>query len=1219
VERWPVDIFFRGTERFKLLRCLGEGGMGVVYEALDREHDLRVALKTLRSVSPGDVVQLKNEFRALRDIEHPNLVSLDNLHEHGGHWFFTMELVEGCDFLTWVRMPGYSPENDTIPPGIAGYDEARLRAAFHQLAQALCAIHGAGKVHRDIKPSNVRVTDEGRVVLLDFGLVVDLASEDSDSAARLVGTSLYMAPEQAAASSRPGPEADWYSFGVMLYEALCGQLPFQGPSLGVLLQKQTQVPRAPSTLVPATPAYLNALCMQLLSVSPAGRPSPVEVLRCFAPPGQASRPPVEAARPAAASSSFGPRQPFVGRDVELARLAGAFEQTRQGRQASVVVRGPSGVGKSALTREFTTTLRADFPEALILTGRCYDRESVPYKAFDGAIDALSRFLRRLEPAEAARILGRDAGLVGRLFPAFALLPAVRRAELADHDVPNPQELRQRAFVALRAMLARAAESRPVVLVVDDFQWVDGDSVALLDELFRRPDAPPLLLLMTMRAVEVAGVPADATRIDLGCLSESEARELVAQLARRFATSADTSALAREADGHPMFIQELVQHLAQVGETAGVARLEDALLSRLARLDRGARRLLEILALAGGPIALRVAALAASLSPAEAARGIAVLRVAVLTRSSGVHGDERVEVYHDRIREAVLSRLDEDTRRALHGRLAGALEAVDARLADPHALLAHLEAAGLTQRAAAQAERAAQLASQALAFDRAAMLYRTALRLGSHDGEARHRIQVSLGDALSHDGRCAEAAEAFFAAAEVALQVASRLECRRRAAEQLLWSGHVDRGLEELRAVLAEMKLALPGTPRAALYELFKVRTWLHLRGLGWTPRDKSQISHQDLEQLELHRAIGQGLCFADTVRGFVFHARGLVLALRAGEPAHVARALMMEAVFEGTDGVGRVPRARKLIAQGSEIADRTQDPYLLGYALVAGGVVEFFANRFAEAASKIEAGEHLFMDRTTGTAWEIDHARIFLLHCYLQMGRFVELGTCLESYLSEAMRRGDRFAATTMARSFNFMWLLRDDPARARRELDECDWSAPETGFMHLQHWFEIRALTELDLYEQRDATARGPALAAVSRSLLMRPQPVRIDFTWLCGRVALSGPNPDRAAAARAARRLAGEGIVSASVWALLLRAGLAAGSGKVESAVDLLKKTLELSLSGDMAMCAALARRRLGELLGGDEGRALVAQADGWLASQGIVRPERVSRLFAPGFPEP
>src|SRR6185369_12221520 len=104
--------------------------------------------------------------------------------------------------------------------------------------------------------------------------------------------------------------------------------------------------------------------------------------------------------------------------------------------------------------------------------------------------------------------------------------------------------------------------------------------------------------------------------------------------------------------------------------------------------------------------------------------------------------------------------------------------------------------------------------------------------------------------------------------------------------------HVDRGLSELRAVLAEVKLAVPETPRRALVALVWTRLKLRLRGLRWKARDVSQISRQDLERLELHKTIGQGLAFVDTVRGFFFNARGLLLAMRTGERTAVARALV---------------------------------------------------------------------------------------------------------------------------------------------------------------------------------------------------------------------------------------------------------------------------------------------------------------------------------------
>src|SRR5262245_11743729 len=154
------------SSRFSIVRQLGSGGMGTVYEAFDRDRNTRVALKVLRHAGPDTILRLKREFRTLQRLYHPNLVPLGGLIAVGDRWSFTMELLEGLRFVDYVR----PPERQTLDG--PGFDDARLRDGFRQLVGGLAALHDAGKVHRDVKPSNVLVTQAGRVVLLDLGLVL---------------------------------------------------------------------------------------------------------------------------------------------------------------------------------------------------------------------------------------------------------------------------------------------------------------------------------------------------------------------------------------------------------------------------------------------------------------------------------------------------------------------------------------------------------------------------------------------------------------------------------------------------------------------------------------------------------------------------------------------------------------------------------------------------------------------------------------------------------------------------------------------------------------------------------------------------------------------------------------------------------------------------------------------------------------------------------------
>ncbi|MEM9493599.1 MAG: serine/threonine-protein kinase, partial [Myxococcota bacterium] len=215
---------FKGSNRFRLLGKLGEGGMGVVYDAFDENRGMRVALKALRHLEPWGLYRFKREFRALSELSHPNIINLYELLAEGEEWFLTMELVEGVDFITHVRRKRnvitfgaltperMSPTRQTLDDLVA---RDRLSECLRQLANALYTLHAAGVVHRDLKPENVMVTRDDRVVLMDFGVIAEMqrAPDPRAKDVLVIGTPMYMAPEQVG-SAAASAAADWYAFGV---------------------------------------------------------------------------------------------------------------------------------------------------------------------------------------------------------------------------------------------------------------------------------------------------------------------------------------------------------------------------------------------------------------------------------------------------------------------------------------------------------------------------------------------------------------------------------------------------------------------------------------------------------------------------------------------------------------------------------------------------------------------------------------------------------------------------------------------------------------------------------------------------------------------------------------------------------------------------------------------------------------------------------------------
>jgi serine/threonine protein kinase len=592
-----TDDDFAGTERFKSSAALVSAEWAS-YEARDLELDLRVALKLLPNADAPALFSFKREFRSLATIVHQNLVALHELISDGATWFFTMEIVDGVDFLKRVRA------NETI-------DYDRLVDALYQITDGVSALHELGVLHRDLKPSNVLVRHDGRVAILDFGLTTDVGAEllPSESGS---GTLTYMAPEQVL-GDRLTPAADWYAVGVMLFEAIAGRPPFTGSAARVINEKAyTEAPRV-SSLVADVPPPLDELCAQLLRLDVATRAGQAEILAHL---GQIRGRSVVAGYQAVARPAF----PFVGRERHLAVLTEAAADVRNGRMTMVHVHGRSGTGKSALISHFLDARRRE--SAIVLAGRCYEQESVPYKGIDAVIDSLARHLASQRSDEIADLLPPGIGVLARLFPVLERVDAIVDSRRDLQEIPDARELRRQAFAALRELLARIGEKKLLIVHIDDFQWGDLDSAALLTELIRPPAPPRMLLLAAYRSeyreksaclaalLDARDLPRESViELEIEPFGPEESVRLALALLAQEDKDAEHTAerIARESAGNPYFIFELARHVAKpgaLGDDDPMGRglmLDDVLWSRVQQLSPKDRELIELLAVSGLPL------------------------------------------------------------------------------------------------------------------------------------------------------------------------------------------------------------------------------------------------------------------------------------------------------------------------------------------------------------------------------------------------------------------------------------------------------------------------------------------------------------------------------------------------------------------------------------------------------------------------------------------
>ena len=1301
---------FAGTDRYEITGTLGAGGMGVVYDALDRDRNVRVALKTLKTISPRALFRFKQEFRSLAGLEHPNLIQLHELVAVDDLWFFTMDYVPGVELMDYVRPaavskapPEDAPTIDDLvmetreelpasllaglhdsfpepPPDVVsrpktylqGCDLDRLRSSFAQLAEGLFALHSEGKLHRDIKPSNVLVTDEGRVVLLDFGLiaqmeqaeqldqpaadaaitdeVADGAPEQSDAAGiyqtmdqSVSGTAAYMAPEQAI--RRPLSEAsDWYAVGTMLYEALTGQLPFAGSVMDLLRRKIREHAPDPSDLVPDIPEDLQHLCLDLLARNPDNRPSGREVLDRLSVSQPVQRD----------GFAISEEVAFVGREPQLRAMQEAFQSVLDGQTCVVEVDGLSGMGKSTLVDRFLDEVRREH-RALILRGQCYEQESVPYKGIDNLVDELAKFLLRLPDGQEAELLVADVSLLARIFPVLNQVAAISRLVEQSADVGDPRAIRSRAFVALSEMLRRIGRTRPLILAIDDLQWGDADSAILLNELLQSEVPLQIMIVLAFRGEYVDTSPclkvlrqagwrrrsrarsatsqgsANTVRLEtirLRPLSAEDICELVAKVlpTDQSLSPAENDQIVHESGGSPYFVQELARWIGSGRELASsdnsIAGLDAVLWARAKELPDSARRLLVAVAIAGQPISIRHAFRASGLEQREP-RSLKSLYAGRFVRSTGTRLDDEVATFHDRVRESVLANVAMTTRGRVFANLAASL--ITDESVDPEMIADCSFHAGDFDTAGRYYEKAAQLASNSLAFSRAAFLYRRALEFSPKRGASRIQLHRTLADALANAGLGTEAADEYQA-------VSASFEGR----EQILLEGlagfhyctgaRIGRGRRLLQRTLRRVGMRLPDSPVVALVALARERTLLWLRGNRFTLRTVDEVNSQDLLKIDIAWNVAKALSLFDTISGASVLAKGLRLALNCGEPKRIAVMLAWEAAFLSTSRFRfEVRQSEKLLDLARDVATQTNDPYCLGMIELATAATGMCTGRFERGLNSAVAADEIFRNQCTGVAWERDSAQLFHTWSLKWRGIYTDLGPFSESAVVEAQERGDVYAATSQSVfSLAVARLAADDPEGAELglELSLARWS--RSGF-HIQHLLGASARSMISIYRGRPEDAydgMANQYRNAKRALLLEVRVLEINFFgyWARAAVAALFDDPERREVAIAARRhaktLARMKIDWAAPQASAVFAALASMSGDRSEAMRHLRDAVAGFDKVQMESFAAACRIRMGELLQNDEGDSMRRRGEEWMRSQNVVAIPRMIDILVPGF---
>ena len=796
----PSPVFFKDG-RYMVRRILGEGASKRVYLVHDTLLDREVAFGLIKIESLDEIgrKRILREARAMASLgDHSNIVQLHDFGEEGGQPYMVLPLMSGGDIEGLLR----SAPDHRLPP-----KQATKIAA--DVCRGLEFAHDRGIVHRDLKPGNVWLTEDGIAKIGDFGLAVIVDRTRITQGQVIMGTLLYMSPEQGMGGD-VGPRSDLYSLGCMLYQMVAGRTPFLGDDAqSIIGQHLNTPPVSPKWFNPELSPGLEALILRLLEKDPDKRPaSASDVLRTLesVEARPESEPPPQGTPIEAVGDSHVYRTTFVGRDAELGQLHGAFDNALSGEGSLAVVVGEPGIGKTSLCSQLTTyvALRG----GVTLQGHCFGEGSgsMPYLPF---MEVLRAYAMEQEPDALRDQLGSNAGELAKI-----VIEIRERLGVSPNPPGDPEEDRYRLMQAVASTVRSAASVRPLLILLEDLHNADKGTLDMLTHVARNLKSARLLIVGTYRDVEVhRGHPlsealtelrrvTSISRIGLRGLNVDEVQRMMSSIAVQEVSWDLPGTVHEQTEGNPLFVQEVLRYLVEEGvfarehaRSSGQAPLSidipeglrDVIGKRLSRLSPECNRVLRTAAVIGQAFRLDVLQRVAEVSEddlfaaLEEAQNVAVLEehhaVGAVPSFSFTHAFFRQTLYEENIAPR---------RIRLHQQVGRSIEQVHAARLEEHAgeLAEHFANSSDPQdltKALAYAEMAAESATAVSAYAEAARLTEQALQvlevLEPEDRAKRCDLLLKIGDVLMPAG---EPKRAFEKIAPEALDLAEAIDDRVRA-------------------------------------------------------------------------------------------------------------------------------------------------------------------------------------------------------------------------------------------------------------------------------------------------------------------------------------------------------------------------------------------------------------------------------------------------------